>query len=231
MRKHFNTDRALSTAIPAQRSACKRKSTRGVVGLCAFTGLQAGAGEPQENDMSDRDEAGRFAPGNRFWEARSSHGAKPKFDNPGDLWDACVEYFEWNEDNPLYETKGFAFQGVVTKEEFPKMRAMTIGGLCLFLDVTRKTWDEWRKTRPDLCDIITRAEAVIFKQKFEGASADLLNGNIIARELGLADKQDHQSSDGSMTPKDGSSALDRINSRLDSILAANPAINDSEGSE
>ncbi|MBO29656.1 MAG: terminase small subunit [Rhodobacteraceae bacterium] len=150
--------------------------------------------------MSDRDEAGRFAPGNRFWEARSSHGPKPKFDNSDDLWSACVEYFEWNEDNPLMETKGFAFQGVVTKETFPKMRAMTIGGLCLFLDVTHKQWIEWREKRPDLSAVITRAEAVIFKQKFEGASADLLNGNIIARELGLADKQDHQSSDGTMTP-------------------------------
>jgi len=90
----------------------------------------------------------------------------------------------------LQETKGFAFQGVVTKEKFPKMRAMTIGGLCLFLDVTRSTWDEWRGSRPDLSDILTRAEAVIFKQKFEGASADLLNGSIIARELGLADKQE-----------------------------------------
>jgi len=150
--------------------------------------------------MSDRNEDGRFAMGNRFWEARSSHGAKPKFDNPEDLWEACVEYFEWNEDNPLMETKGFAFQGVVTKETFPKMRAMTIAGLCLFLDIDRTTWDDWKKTRSDLSHIITRSEAVIFKQKFEGASADLLNGNIIARELGLADKQDHQSTDGTMSP-------------------------------
>lgn len=29
--------------------------------------------------MADRDEAGRFLPGNRFWEARSSAGPKPKF--------------------------------------------------------------------------------------------------------------------------------------------------------
>lgn len=32
--------------------------------------------------MSDRDEAGRFLPGNRFWEARSSAGPNPKFDGP-----------------------------------------------------------------------------------------------------------------------------------------------------
>jgi len=157
--------------------------------------------KPSDVVMPDRDNVGRFLPGNRFWEARSTHGPKPKFDNPDDLWGACCEYFEWNQDNPLVETKGFAFQGKVTKETFPKMRAMTIGGLCLFLDIDETTWREWVKSRADLSPIITRAEAVIFKQKFEGASADLLNASIIARELGLADKTDHQSTDSSMSPK------------------------------
>lgn len=151
--------------------------------------------------MSDREPNGRFAEGNRFWEARSSHGANPKFTNPDDLWNACVEYFEWVEDNPLWEEKGFAFQGVVTKERFAKMRAMTIGGLCLFLDIDETTWRDWKSRRSDLSTIITRVEQVIRDQKFAGAAADLLNPNIIARDLGLADKQDHQSSDGTMTPR------------------------------
>jgi len=138
--------------------------------------------------MSDRDEEGRFAKGNRFWEARSSAGPKPKFADGESLWPACLEYFDWVAENPLMEVKGFAFQGVVTKESFPKMRAMTVGGLCLFLDVTHDTWIEWRKTRPDLSEVITRAEAIIYEQKFTGAAADLLNPNIIARDLGLADK-------------------------------------------
>lgn len=141
--------------------------------------------------MTGKDEeTGRFLPGNRFWEARSSHGAKPKFEKAEDLWSACCEYFEWVEENPLYETKGFAFQGVVTKETFPKMRAMTIAGLCMFLDISVETWTTWRKERADLSDVITRAEAVIFQQKFSGAAADLLNANIIARDLGLSDKQE-----------------------------------------
>lgn len=140
--------------------------------------------------MADRDESGRFLPGNKFWEARSSHGRNPIFDNPDDLWAACCEYFAWVEENPLYEVKGFAFQGAVTKETFPKMRAMTIAGLCMFLDVRQDTWVEWRKFRADLSEVITRAETVIFQQKFAGAAADLLNPNIIARDLGLTDKQD-----------------------------------------
>ncbi len=169
--------------------------------------------------MSDRDEAGRFAPGNRFWEARSSHGPKPKFDNPDDLWEACVEYFEWVEENPLWEEKGFAFQGVVTKERFAKMRAMTIGGLCIFLDIDETTWRDWAKTRPDLSPIISRVENVIRHQKFTGAAADLLNPNIIARDLGLADKQDHLSSDGTMTPK-GSLDVSKLSTEALKEIAA-----------
>lgn len=151
--------------------------------------------------MSGKDEeTGRFLPGNRFWEARSSHGARPKFSNADDLWAACCEYFDWNESSPLHEAKAFAYEGVVTVEPLPKMRAMTIAGLCMFLDVEESTWREWRKSRSDLSAVISRAEAVIYRQKFEGASAGLLVPNIIARDLGLADKQDHTSSDGTMTP-------------------------------
>lgn len=70
------------------------------------------------------------------------------------------------------------------------MRAMTIDGLCQFLDVTMSTWSEWRSSRPDLSEVMMRAESIIRRQKFEGASANILNANIIARDLGLADKQE-----------------------------------------
>ena len=143
-----------------------------------------------------RDELGRFAAGNRFWEARSSAGPKPKFDGPDKLWAACCEYFAWNEANPLWEAKAFAYQGDVTIEKLPKMRAMTLGGLCMFLDVTQGTWGDWREARADLLPVIMRAEEIIRRQKFEGASAELLNPNIIARDLGLADKQQHSGADG-----------------------------------
>lgn len=143
--------------------------------------------------MTGKDEAtGQFLPGNRFWEARSSHGPKPKFENPDALWEACCEYFTWNTENPLHEAKAFAYEGSVTIEDLPKMRAMTIAGLCMFLDVDQTTWREWRVSRADLSPIITRAEAVIYRQKFEGASAGLLVPNIIARDLGLAEKTDVQ---------------------------------------
>ena len=142
-------------------------------------------------DGLDQDPAtGRFLPGNRAWEKRSSAGPNPKFETPEQLWSACVEYFEWVEETPLWEDKVMSAGGVPVHTPVAKMRAMTIGGLCLFLDVDRTTWEEWRSSRPDLSRIITRAEQVIYQQKFSGAAADLLNANIIARELGLAEKSE-----------------------------------------
>jgi hypothetical protein len=154
-----------------------------------------------ETLLAGKDPAtGRFTTGNRWWEARSSHGRNPKFETADDLLSACLEYFEWNECNPLNEAKLTSYQGENKIEPVPKMRAMTLHGLCMFLDISRSLWNQWRETRPDFLEVITQVEDAIFRQKFEGASADLLNPSIIARDLGLADKKDHTSSDGTMTP-------------------------------
>ena len=144
---------------------------------------------------------GRFTTGNRWWQARSSHGRNPKFETAEMLEDACLQYFEWNENNPLYKDQLVTFQGSASHEPVAQMRAMTLHGLCMFIGISRQMWNEWRTVRPDFVDVIAKVEDAIFRQKFEGASADLLNANIIARELGLADKKDVTSSDGSMTPR------------------------------
>lgn len=133
--------------------------------------------------------------GNQFWLARSSHGRKPIFDNPEKLWDACVEYFKWVEDNPLYEDKLVTFQGVATHEPVAKMRAMTLDALCLFLDISRRSWTDYRN-REDFLQVCEDVERTIRSQKFEGAAADLLNANIIARDLGLADRSELTGKDG-----------------------------------
>lgn len=133
----------------------------------------------------------QFQAGNKFWLARSSHGRNPIFSNPEQLRNACYEYFQWVEDNPLCEEKIFHSQGMITKDTITKMRAMTISGLCLFLDICENTWANYKK-QPDFLSITLEVEKVIYNQKFTGAAADLLNPNIIARELGLADKQQNE---------------------------------------
>ena len=130
-------------------------------------------------------------PGNQFWKARTKHGRDRLFASSEALWEACCEYFEWVESHPLWETKLFSYQGEISEGVIPKMRAMTIDGLCLFLDITYETWRTWRNEN-GFSEVVSRAERVIRDQKFSGAAAELLNANIIARDLGLSsDKSEH----------------------------------------
>jgi hypothetical protein len=143
--------------------------------------------------------------GNQFWKMRSTHGRKPIFATPEDLATACEEYFEWVHANPLKEAQAFAYQGNVTVHELSKMRAMTLAGLCIFLDINRSSWNEYC-AREGFSEVTARVDHVIRTQKFEGASAGLLNANIIARDLGLADQQQHTGAGGEkLIPEETSS--------------------------
>ena len=153
--------------------------------------------------------------GNSFWKMRSSHGRKPKFSTADVLWDACCEYFEWVENNPLKESQAFAYQGNVKDHEVSKMRAMTLTGLCIFLDIDMTTWAEYRQ-REGFSSVTTRVDEIIRTQKFEGAAAGLLQPNIIARDLGLADKQEHTGKDGGPMEHEVS-ARDVLTSRIAGI--------------
>ena len=131
---------------------------------------------------------------NQFWKARSKHGRDKIFATPKALRDAAEEYFEWIEQNPLKEEKIFQYQGAIVGGSISKMRAMTITGLCRFLHVDFKTWEDYKK-REGFIHITREIEEIIRDQKFTGAAADLLNANIIARDLGLSDKKEHEVGD------------------------------------
>lgn len=151
--------------------------------------------DAQERALKKAQEAARqVTPGNQFWKARSRHGVKPKFEEGPEgarkLLEACEDYFEWCEENPLWEGKLVSFEGCSSVEPVPKTRAFTIGGLCLFIDIDGETWRNWRTTRKDLSEVILFAEETIKQQKFAAAAAGLLNANIISRDLGLADKSE-----------------------------------------
>lgn len=135
--------------------------------------------------------------GNRFWEARSSHGRKPQFATPDILWEACCEYFSWVEANPLWENKVAQFQGAPVDMPCAKLRVMTLTGLCLFLDISLEAWSNYRK-REDFVGVCEMAETTIREQKFAGASAGLFNPMIIARDLGLKEATTQE-----LTGKDG----------------------------
>lgn len=136
-----------------------------------------------------------------FWKV-SPQGRKPIY-TPTELQVGAIEYFDWCHDNPLFEVdiRSTKDDGIV-ETPVAKMRVFTIGGLLTFLDITRQTYSHYREQEA-YKPVIEWIDTVIRTQKFEGAAAGLLNSNLIARDLGLADnvKQQHTSPDGSMTPQ------------------------------
>lgn len=126
--------------------------------------------------------------GSKAWDSRLPAGRKLIFKDPQTLWDACVEYFEWNQANPLKEEKINFYQGEPTVHSINKMSALTMDGLCVYLEIGQSTWYDYCN-REVFSEVTKRVDAIMRNQKFTGAAADLLNANIIARDLGLADKQ------------------------------------------
>jgi hypothetical protein len=134
--------------------------------------------------------------GNKFWELRAKHGRDRLFATPKLLWEAAIAYFSWCEENPLWETD---FRGKdATEVKIPKMRAFTISGLCIYMNVSVDYLTAFRQSlvgrnddlSRDFSDVINRIYDTAYTQKFTGAAAGFLNPNIIARDLGLTDKQE-----------------------------------------
>lgn len=136
-----------------------------------------------------------FEKGNRFWEYKSSFGTNPIFPTAEALWQACCEYFVWNDDNPLWEDTVISYKGDASHEPVAKMRAMSFNALCTFLGIDPSLWSEWRK-RPVFKEVCARVDDIIRTQKFEGAAAGLLNSTLISRDLGLVDRMEHTGKDG-----------------------------------
>jgi len=128
----------------------------------------------------------------KFWEARSSFGRKPVFKTPQQLFKACMEYIEWVHDNPFYEYKVCGTHlGEPVIDYIPKKRPLTLGSLMIFLDISLMTWGEYRKNKGEGFSYVTEViDEMIRQQKFTGAAAGFFNTQIIARDLGLVDRQD-----------------------------------------
>lgn len=117
-------------------------------------------------------------------------GGRPRaFESPQEMWDKAVSYFRWCEENAIDETKLFSFQGEISSGKAPHMRAMTQAGLCSFLNIGQSTYKDY-KNKPEFSAVTEAIEQVMFEQKFSGAAAGMLKENIIARELGIIDKEE-----------------------------------------
>jgi hypothetical protein len=141
--------------------------------------------------------------GNQFWKLRSKHGREKLFSTPEILWEAACEYFQWCEDNPFHKAEAKTvntgdYQSKVEIVNLPHMRPFTIQGLCSYLDCNSQYFNQFEnslrektaETAKGFSLILTRIRETIYNQKFSGAASGFFNANIIARDLGLADKKE-----------------------------------------
>lgn len=153
--------------------------------------------------------------GNQFWKLRSKHGRDRLFASPADLWEAACEYFNWVDAHPWFKVEQLKKPYLekaekegdkdrwVTITKVPTARPYTMQGLCLYLDCNTVYFNKFEKAlqgkedevSKDFGQIITRIRETVFTQKFEGAAVGAFNGNLIARELGIADKQETRNVD------------------------------------
>ena len=124
--------------------------------------------------------------GNQFWKLRTKHGRNKLFQTPEILWEECVKYFEWCDNNPItVQDSRYTKETVFVSHKRP----YTWEGLELFLDIESLRDYKTKESFKDFQQVISRVTKIIYNQKFSGAAIGIFNANIIARDLGLVDKQ------------------------------------------
>lgn len=156
-----------------------------------------------------------FEKGNMYWKLRSRHGRNKKYKDAEELWKDCEGYFKFMDENPFeYQDN----KGTKNVNTIQVKRPYTLHSLCLYLDIQRPTWCEWRKKDHDFSKVVHKVDDIIYNQKFEGAAIGLYNSNIIIRDLGLAEKRDYSSTDGTMRPQivvQNKKAADELDKMID----------------
>jgi len=120
---------------------------------------------------------------------------KPKYiETPEKLWELFEQYVKHEADNPMKKTE---FVGKEARKEIVHLETpITFDGFECYLadkgiiqdlgDYSKN--DDGRYT--DYAPIIARIRLNCYVHNFKGAAVGLFNANLIARKLGLTDKQD-----------------------------------------
>lgn len=140
-----------------------------------------------------------------LWEIAKGPGQPPCFKSPQEMFSRACEYFKWCGEHFVLEDKIFKIKvadaDALEHDFICHKRPMTQAGLCTFLNICVSTWHNYKKD-PEYLEVTSMIESIIFENKFTGASTGQFNANIIARDLGLTDRQEIKMDNASVTPWD-----------------------------
>lgn len=125
-----------------------------------------------------------------LWEIAAKHpiGRPRLYADEGELWAACLDYFEWASTEFIREPRTTFDEGrEIVSTVATKVRPFSITGLCVFLGMSEETWRSRYRTKEEFVGVISQAEQIIKDQKMAGAHVGLFNANLVSREYGLSD--------------------------------------------
>lgn len=127
---------------------------------------------------------------NQYWKHRKKHGRNRLFKSPDELWEKSCEYFEWVDNTPWYKQVVIRVNGEHQIIQVAKQRPYTLCGLCSYLHCGKAYFRQLKNINEGYSTVIARVKDIIWVNQFEGACAGIFNPAIVARSLGLPDKQE-----------------------------------------
>lgn len=152
----------------------------------------------------ERDDKGRFLPGNRTWPSGlgTDIGKKRFWETPEELLMDAQTYMNWAFENPILEEQVTVTKdGDVVRAEVSHPRALTIQGFCAFFGKGPMAFHHLQWKGNDWEAATSVIKSMFFSHSYEYAAAGLLNPNIVARYLGLADNMNIERDKGDV-PRD-----------------------------
>jgi len=117
-------------------------------------------------------------------------------ETPEKLWDLFENYVIHEKNNPMYKVEYVGKDGRI--ENTPLETPITFEGFECYLEDKKIINDlgdyasNKNEKYSEYSTIITRIKRNCFVHNFKGASVGLFNANLIAKKLGLIDKQQHE---------------------------------------
>lgn len=115
---------------------------------------------------------------------------KPRaIESPEQFEELAFGYIEWVKNNPVMKTITASFQGAISYEKVPHARPMTQYGLAAHMGIGLSTLKDYGQ-RDEYSATFKRVCAIMTAHNIDGASSGDMNGNIVSRIEGLAEKQE-----------------------------------------
>lgn len=128
-----------------------------------------------------------FDSNDQYWQRRPDKTLA--FATPEALYEAAAEAFTWLHTHPKRKQVLFHHKGAVVRTYETLERPFTKNAVAMCMGISIQCLDGYR-TREGFEDVMAWIDGVIYTQKFEGAAVGTLNANFIARDLGMADRNE-----------------------------------------